>query len=453
MSWRRVAFACLLATSSAAVSVQVAAARQSVPVTFNKDVLPILQENCQACHRPGEIGPMSFLTYKDVRPWAIAIKTAVLSRKMPPWFVEPGPAHFANDPTLSDSDIKTLVAWADGGAVEGDAKNKPAPVTFQDGWNIKPDMIIEMPLDVNLPATGTIEYKYILVKTNFPEDVWISHAEMRPGNRQAVHHMRGIVVPPGNGWMKDATPGVAYEAGDREYGRLTDGTELLGKYNPGLGAQDFSLFDSAKFVPKGSYIVFNIHYTSTGKATTDRSKLGLVFAKRPPAIRYYLSDSLNSNNLAIPPGDSNAEVVSENTVNVDTRLVYVQPHMHGRGKDYELRLYYPSGKFETVFKGKFDFNWQLGYEFEKPIPVPKGTRLVGIAHFDNSANNKFNPDPTKLVFRGEQNWDEMATGYLGFLLDDPKASPRQFFVRSGPSLLPRGKSGPTLADVKSVSNE
>jgi hypothetical protein len=434
---------CLLTASVAATPTQ-----ESSPATFNKDVLPILQKNCQACHRPGEIAPMSFLTYREVRPWAKAIKDAVLSRKMPPWFAEPGYAHFANDRTLSESSIRTLAAWADAGAPEGAEKDKPAPVRFPDGWNLKPDLIVEMPQDIQLPATGTIEYKYILVKTNFPEDMWIAAAEMRPGNPQVVHHMRGIVRPPGSEWMKNAVPGVAYETGMPEMGREGEGTDLLGKFNPGIGGQDFNLFDSAKFVPKGSDIIFNIHYTPIGKPTTDRSKLGLVFAKRPPKMRYFLSASLSAFNLAIPPGDSNAEVVSENTVMEDTQLVYIQPHMHVRGKDYEVRLIYPSGKTETVFKAKFDFNWQLGYDLAKPIPIPKGTRLVGISHFDNSANNKFNPDPTKLVFRGEQNWDEMATGYLGFLVDPRIADPKKLFVRSGPSLLPRGTSGPTLTQLQ-----
>jgi hypothetical protein len=420
----------------------------AVPVTFNRHVLPILQEHCQGCHRPGEIAPMSLLTYAEARPWARAMKNAVLTRKMPPWFADPGYSHYANDSTLSDADIRTLAAWADGGGPEGDAKDKPAPRIFQEGWNIKPDMIIEMPLDIDLPASGTIEYKYILVKTNFPEDMWVTAAEMRPGNRQAVHHMRGIVRPAGSDYMKEATPGVAYEAGDPVMGREGEGSDLLGKYNPGLGAQDFSTFQSAKFVPRGADIVFNIHYTPTGKPDTDKSKLGLVFAKAPPESRYFLSSSLSAMNLAIPPGDPNAEVVSENTVTVDTQLVYIQPHMHVRGKDYELRVVYPSGEIKTVFKAKFDFNWQLGYDLEKPLFIPKGARLVGISHFDNSANNKFNPDPAKRVFRGEQNWDEMATCYLGFLVDPGVANPRSLFVRSGVSLLPRGESGPALSSVK-----
>jgi hypothetical protein len=432
----------LIGIASATISIGAAPAGRTV--TFNKDVLPILQKNCQVCHRPGEVAPMSFLTYADARPWARAMKTAVVSRQMPPWFADPAYGHFANDKTLSDSEIQTIAAWADDGAAEGDERDKPAPVAFEDGWGIKPDMIIEMPKDVDLPASGTINYKYILVKANFPEDVWVVAADLRPGNTQAVHHMRAIVRPPGSDWMKNAEPGVAYEQGDQTMGRQGEGTDLLGKFNPGLGAQDFSRFGSAKFVPKGSDIVFNMHYTATGKPATDRSRLGLVFVKQPPKLRYFTNDGPTAGNLAIPAGATRAEVVSEMTATADTELVYLQPHMHLRGKDYEVRLIYPSGRAETVFKAKWDFNWQLGYDLAEPIPIPKGTRIVGIAHYDNSAANRFNPDPTKLVVWGPQNWEEMQNCFMSFLIDPSLKDPKSLFRPSGPSLLPRGTSGPTL---------
>jgi len=450
MSLRRVAVAGLIVGIAAMAASVRTVAEENAPaaVTFNKDVLPILQENCQTCHRPGEVAPMSLLTFKDARPWAKSIKTAVTTRQMPPWFADPAYGHFANNKTLSDAAIKTLVAWADTGTLEGNPKDAPAPRVFNEGWNLKPDMIIEMPKDVPLPATGTINYKSILVKANFTEDRWVVAAELRPGNNAAVHHMRAIVRPPNSGWMKDAVPGVAYEAGDAEVGRQAAESDLLGKFNPGLGAQDFSEFESAKFVPKGSDIVFSMHYTAIGKETTDRSKLGLVFAKNPPKVRYFVSDGPTGSNLAIPAGATNAEVVSEMTAQEDTKLVYLQPHMHLRGKDYEVRLMFPNGKTETIFKAKWDFNWQLGYDLEKPIDIPKGTRIVGIAHYDNSTNNKFNPDPTKLIIWGNQNWDEMQNCFMGFLVDPKLPNPKTLFKATGVSLLPRGSSGPTLAGLK-----
>jgi hypothetical protein len=206
---------------------------------------------------------------------------------------------------------------------------------------------------------------------------------------------------------------------------------------------------AAKFIPKGSDIVFSMHYTPTGKETTDRSKVGLVFAKAPPKVRYFTANVPGAQNLVIPAGDSNAEVVGEVTVQTDNvQLVYVQPHMHLRGKDYELRLVYPTGEVQTVFKGKWDFNWQQGFDLAKPIPMPKGTRMIGITHYDNSKNNPMNPDPTKEVLWGPQNWDEMSALFIGVLFPvDTK--PLDVFKRSGPSLLKRvpGQAGPTLSAV------
>ena len=430
-----------------AMGIAALAATNSAPVTFNKDVLPILQKNCQGCHRPGELAPMSFLSYSETRPWAKAMKQAVVTKKMPPWFAEKG--HFANDRTLTDDEISTLARWADNGAPEGDAKDKPAPLAFQDGWNIEPDLIVEMPKEFQVAASGTINYQNFLVKVNFPEDRWVVAAEMRPGNPKVVHHGRVIVRPPTSTWMAKAVPGEPYEEGSDGMGGARAGTDLLGKYNPGLGAQSFEVDGSAKFIPKGSDLVFNLHYTAVGTPQTDRSKVGLVFAKQPPKLRYWMSPGTPAAfNLVIPAGDSNAEVVSEVTIGVDgARLVYIQPHLHLRGKDYEIRLTYPTGETETIFKGVWDFNWQVGYQLAKPVPVPKGTKILAIAHYDNSINNKFNPDPTKTVWWGDQNWDEMQSGFLGLVVA-ADSDVNKIFIPSGPSLLPRGTTaGPSLASV------
>lgn len=390
---------------------------------------------------------MSFLSYSETRPWAKAMKQAVVTKKMPPWFAEKG--HFANDRTLTDDEISTLARWADNGAPEGDAKDKPAPLAFQDGWNIQPDLIVEMPNEFHVAANGTINYQNFLVKVNFPEDRWVVAAEMRPGNPKVVHHGRVIVRPPTSTWMAKAVPGEPYEEGSDGMGGARAGTDLLGKYNPGLGAQSFEVDGSAKFIPKGSDLVFNLHYTAVGTPQTDRSRVGLVFAKHPPKLRYWMSPGTPAAfNLVIPAGDSNAEVVSEVTIGVDgARLVYIQPHLHLRGKDYEIRLTYPTGETETIFKGVWDFNWQVGYQLAKPVPVPKGTKILAIAHYDNSINNKFNPDPTKTVWWGDQNWDEMQSGFLGLVVA-ADSDVNKIFIPSGPSLLPRGTTaGPSLASV------
>jgi hypothetical protein len=420
-------------------------------VTFNKDVLPILQNNCQECHRAGEIAPMSLMTYTEARPWAKAIKIAVVSQKMPPWFADPKIGHFANDRRLNEAQIQTLAAWVDNGAPEGDAKDKPAPRKFQEGWNLKPDMVISVPNAFQLPATGTIDYQYILVKGNITEDLWVRQAEMRPSNNAVLHHGKVWVRPPGSHWMEHATPGVPYSTG---MGKNTadEGNDIIGKYNPGLGAQNFEIDGSAKLIPKGSDFVFELHYTTIGKPASDTARVGLVLAKSAPVTRYYTSPGTPAAlNLVIPANESNVEVASESTVGTDVRLVYIQPHAHLRGKDFEIRVVYPTGEKETIFKGKFDFNWQLGYDLAKPLVLPKGTKIVSIAHYDNSANNPSNPDPTKEVHWGPQNWDEMQSVFLGFIfpVDTNIAT---VLKASGPSLLPRPKTGggPTLAalDVK-----
>ncbi len=418
--------------------------------TFNRDVLPILQQNCQECHRAGEIAPMSLLTYSEARPWAKAIKAAVVGQKMPPWFADPKVGHFANDRRLSEAQIQTLAAWADSGAPEGEAKDKPAPRKFQEGWNIKPDMVIEMPNAFQLPATGTIDYQYILVKGNITQDLWVKEAEMRPSNNAVLHHGKVWVRPPGSHWMENATPGVPYSTG---MGRnsTSEGNDIIGKYNPGLGAQSFDIDGSAKLIPRGSDFVFELHYTAVGKPATDVSKVGLVLAKHAPGMRYYTSPGTPAaTNLVIPPNQSNVEVASESTVGADgVKLVYIQPHAHLRGKDFEITLVYPTGEKETVFRGKFDFNWQLGYDLAKPIVLPKGTRIVSVAHYDNSANNPFNPDPSKTVLWGPQNWDEMQSVFLGFVMP-VHTEVADVLHASGPSLQPRPRTGggPTLAALE-----
>jgi hypothetical protein len=237
------------------------------PVTFNKDVLPILQRECQVCHRAGEIGPMPFLTYEGTRPWAKAIKVAVLSKKMPPWFADPKYGHFTNERHLSEAEIATLAAWANNGAPEGDAKDKPAPVAFRDGWNIRPDLIFKFPKPFAIPAKGTVEYTYITVSAPFKEDTWVVAGEVRPTDRAHVHHVVANVRPKGSKWMIQSqlgsepyAPGPTRNAdlikaagGDRAV--LVDNEFLVG-YVPGMQAQRFDIDDSAKLIPAGADIVF-----------------------------------------------------------------------------------------------------------------------------------------------------------------------------------------------------
>ena len=446
---------CLSGSLVGMMGVTAMAATDSTP-TFNKDVLPIMEKNCQSCHRPGEVAPMSLLTYADARPWAKSIKTAVATRKMPPWFADTKVGvHFKNQMTLSDADINTLVAWVDKGAPEGDAKDKPAPLTLTQGWNIRPDVVVAMAKPFVVPAKGTIEYKYQVVKTNFPEDMWVTAAEMRPGDPAVVHHGKVWVRPPGSHWMENAVPGESYDnkanrdiMGKKQMEEGDGGTDILGKYNPGLGAQDFTAEGSAKFLPKGSDLVFENHYTADGKETPNVDLVALTVSRIAPTTReYYYTSGPSASNLVIPAGDPNAEVVGEVTVaKDDVKLVYMQPHMHLLAKDMEIRAVYPTGEMQTLLYAKWDFMWQQGYELEKPLALPKGTRLISIVHFDNSKNNQFAPTPDKEVLWGDQTWEEMSNLFVGLTV--PVNSKKDgIFKRSGPSLLKRvpGVAGPTIS--------
>lgn len=407
---------------------------------FHRDIVPILQAHCQSCHRPGEVAPTSFLTYAQVRPWAKAIKAAVLTGKMPPWLADPAYGCFSNDARLKPAEVQALVDWANSGAREGNPKDAPAPLQFSDGWSLKPDIVIALPKPVPIPANGPINYKYVVVKTNFPRDLWVSVSEMRPGNRRVLHHGKVWVRPPGSRWMADAIPGepYEYEVHRDRIGRnlMADGNEVVGKYNPGLGVQhyDASGSDAGVLVPKGSDLVFEMHYTPIGEPASDQSRVGLVVRNQPPLQRYHYSIRLATPAMRIPPRVANFEVVSEVTVDAPARLVYIQPHMHLRGKDYELRIVYPGREATpvTVFKSKYDFNWQLGYVLAKPVQLPVGARLIGIAHYDNSVNNPANPDPNQEVRWGPQNNDEMSNGFLGLLID-PATPASAVLRRTGPS--------------------
>ena len=400
-------------------------AASNTPATYHKDVVPVLQKNCQACHRPGEAAPMSFLTYKDTRPWAQAIKHSVLAKKMPPWFADPHYGKFSNERKLSESELATLVSWVDGGAVEGNPKDAPKPVAFVDGWTIgKPDAIIEMPSDFKVQNSGTVEYHYVILPTNFTEDKWVERAEVRPGSRAVVHHVIAFIRPAGVKWMADQPYGVPFvpkrETRGRNSGDAESGpggaTEMLIGYAPGLQASSWAP-GQAKLVPKGADLVLQLHYTTNGKETTDRSKVGLVFAKQPVKQRI-LTINATQARFAIPPGDSNYEVKSELTLKAPASLVSLMPHMHMRGKDFKYTAVYPGGESEVLLSvPKYAFAWQLWYEEATAKLLPAGTKIECVAHFDNSANNPTNPDPSKEVKWGDQSWEEMMIGWFDVAID------------------------------------
>jgi hypothetical protein len=391
-----------------------AAATTQPPVTFSRDVLLLLQRSCQGCHRPGEAAPFSLLTYEESRPWAKAMKEAVLLHKMPPWFADPHIGKFSNDRSLSEKDISTLVAWSDQGAPQGDPKDAPAPLQFIEGWRIpKPDVVIEMPNDFHVPSSGVLNLQHIVVPSGFTEDRWVQCTEVRPGNRALVHHIVVFTREPGSKWLKDAKIGVPFDPDKKHKRKKDDGVpgEGVAGYTPGAFPVPLPP-GQAILIKAGSDIVFQMHYTTNGKAGTDRSRLGLVFAPGPPKQRVASLAAYNDD-LKIPAGDPNYRVDSVFDLGAEVQLTSMQPHMHSRGKDFEFRAIYPNGQTETLLRVlNYSFSWQLSYDLAKPIVLPKGTRIQCTAHFDNSANNPNNPDPNKEVSWGDQTFDEMMIGFF-----------------------------------------
>jgi hypothetical protein len=381
-------------------------------VTFSKDVAPILYKSCAECHRPGEIAPMSLLTYQEVRPWAKSIRERVVQRSMPPWSADPKYGHWANDPRLSQKEIDTITAWVDTGAPQGDAKDLPQIPKFTDGWTIgTPDAVIAMQDEYTVPADGTVPYLYFTMPTGFTEDKWIQAMEIRPGNRSVVHHVIAYAQDPN---VKDTNPGGE--------GELRRGRTHLGGITPNKTGIVFGN-GTARLIKKGSNIVFQMHYTTNGQVSKDRTKIGFVFAKEP-AKRMLMTGNAADARFAIPPGDPNYEVKASKTFNEDILITSFMPHMHVRGKAFTYTAVYPDGRSEILLNvPKYDFNWQLTYIPKQPILVPKGTRLDCVAYFDNSTKNKFNPDPAQTVRWGDQTWEEMMIGWYTYVRagDQPKA--------------------------------
>jgi hypothetical protein len=404
-----------------------ASSRESAAVpTYSKDVAPILYKNCVGCHRPGEIGPMSLLTYADVRPHAKAIRDEVGDGNMPPWHADPKHGKFANDRSLSTADRETLLRWANNGAPEGNRADLPPAPKFVDGWMVgQPDLVLTLP-EYKVPADGFVEYEYIEVPTNLTEDKWIQALEVRPGNREVVHHViaharpaeperrpgalgfnRDMDIPPGQtGGPAEAEGAPKRARGLSRYPRPQRTGVAIGGFAPGTSSLSFPA-GTAMLLRKGSTIVLQMHYTTNGKETTDQTKIGFFFSKEPPKEEMRFANLANGN-FVIPAGAADHVVSAEMTTTADITLRNMLPHTHLRGKSWEYTAIFPDGRSEILLSvPKYDFNWQTDYVFAQPVKLPKGTRIRAVAHYDNSAANKNNPDPKAAVTWGDQTWEEM----------------------------------------------
>jgi hypothetical protein len=407
-------------------------ATDAVTPTFSKDVAPIVFRNCVGCHRPGESAPMSLLTYADARPWARAMSRRVVEGSMPPWHADAESGTFDNERRLSAEEKELIRRWADGGAPEGDPKDLPAAPAFTDGWSIgKPDVVFQMAEDYSVPATGTVQYEYFTIPTNFSEAKWVQAIEVRPGNRALVHHVLVYYQAPGDA---NAIAGVLDlniqdsrtpppVAGSRPRQRGVGQRRLIATYAPGTAPQVFRPGTAMRLAP-GGVLEFQMHYTANGTAGTDRSKVGLIFAKEPPATEIRASQFLNGQ-FTIPPGAPDYRVDTDVGFLQDATLWGVFPHTHVRGKRWNYVLVLPDGTKKPLLSvPKYDFNWQTYYMFKEPVQIPKGARILSSAWYDNSPANRSNPDPTAAVRWGDQTWEEMQYTGLLFSVNSVLTGPR-----------------------------
>jgi peroxiredoxin len=361
--------------------------------TYASDAAAIIQNRCTSCHRAGQVAPFSLQSYDDARKHAAMVREVVDNRRMPPWHADPRHGKFANDRSLTAKERATLLAWLDRGTPLGDPRAIPTAPTFPEKWGIgTPDVVFEIPEEYTVPSQGVVAYVHFKVPTNFTEDRWIQAAEAMPGDRAVVHHI--VVYLDTHGKETVQGPGghfCAYAPGD-----------LPSVFQEG----------TAKRIPAGSDLIFQLHYTPNGEVRKDRSKLGLIFAKTPPEREAFTMAILKQDFL-IPPNADDVAVEASTTLPDEVRLLSFMPHMHLRGKDFRYTVTKPDGKPEVVLSvPAYDFGWQSYYNLAEPIVLPKGTKIDCLAHFDNSSNNLNNPDPTKMVRWGEQTFEEMMIGYI-----------------------------------------
>ena len=434
------------------------AGRTNDTPTFTKEVAPILFDNCVSCHRPGDIAPMSFLSYREVRPWSRAIKGKVVSREMPPWHASPGGIPMRNVRRLAQEQIDVIADWADGGAPQGDPADMPPLPSFTDNeWHHPsgrpPDHILPLPIDMHIPAEGELPYFTLYSELPFEEDVFAEAIEMLPSNRSVVHHLSAnvttlpedTVLIDGVPYDSDGLPLTADQiraASDRDSNVLGGSTKLI-CFVPGRGFEQFHT-GVAKRVPGKQFLQWSLHYNATGQPETDRSRIGIWLAKSqvthemlsrtigsplPTMPDRTLPVVVNGEQVprrevpVIPPFADNWAITMQTDVAEPITFYAISPHMHLRGKDMRFRLVWPDGRDEILLDvPRYDFNWQTEFELIEPLRIPAGSRLIVEGHYDNSPNNRYNPAPHREVYWGEQSWDEMFEGWINYSIDSQDLS-------------------------------
>ena len=397
---------------TAAASVRSAEA-QATP-TFSKDVAPILYHSCVNCHRPGQIAPMSLLTYESARPWARSIKERVMRREMPPWHIDQtvGIKEYKDDPSLSDAQIQTIVRWADGGAPQGNVADLPKMPTFasDDEWTIgKPDLIVAAP-KYTVKANMADWFGSFYVDAGLTEDRWVKAIEVKPGDKRVVHHT--IVYSQQND--EEELQAFVPERENDGFNRNA-GTRLIEYAIGNLG--DVYQEGTARLMKAGAKIHFSAHYHAIAEDVTEQTRVGIVFYPKGYKPKYIIQNKLvGAGNLDIPPGDGDVRNDAYFTLKKPAKLLLFQPHMHYRGKAMALEAIYPDRRVELLsYVPRFDVMWQVTYAYQNPPVFPAGTVLHQTSWHDNSANNKRNPDPTNWVGSGNRTIDEMSIGHIDFI--------------------------------------
>ena len=384
-------------------------AREPRSVSYASDVVPILRAKCVACHRRGGIGPWAMDGYERIKTWSPRIRAALLTGRMPPWHADPAIGAFTNDRSLSVEQKRTLVRWIDGGVPRGTEADplatKPPPPA--DEWPLgKPDVVIELPHE-EIPATGTLDYRYVEIPAPVSRDTWVRAIHLAPRNPAAMHHAALFLAYP-----------VVWQHRQPQWHGGAAG--FFGAYAPGLQPVPFPA-DSGGFLPAGSSLVFQLHYTTSGQAATDRPRAALYFHRKPPALEARVVSGVNVE-FVIPPNADDYPVEASYVFESPVTLQGFLPHMHYRGKRFRYEAHYPDGRREVLLSvPRYDFNWQTYYALKTPKPIPAQTRIVMTGAFDNSARNPANPDASKEVRWGHQSWDEMFVGYMMYTAPRPPA--------------------------------
>jgi len=401
-----------------AVTMTLAAATSAhaadVVPTFSKDVAPIFYRSCVNCHRPGQIAPMSLLTFDTARPWARAIKDRVVRREMPPWHIDQtvGITEYKDDPSLSNEEIRTVVRWVDGGAPQGNAADMPPMPTFasDDEWSIgKPDLIISAP-KYTVKANMADWFGSFYVDSGLTEDRWIKAIEVKPGDKRVVHHTIVYSQQDDDAELKQFVPERENDGFNRNAG-----TRLIEYAIGNLGDQ----YDegTARLMKAGAKIHFSAHYHAIAEDVDEQTRVGVVFYPKGYTPKYIIQNKLvGAQNLDIPPGEADARNDAYFTLKKPAKLILFQPHMHYRGKAMALEAIYPDRRVELLsYVPRFDVMWQITYAYKNPPVFPAGTVLHQTSWHDNSANNKRNPDPTNWVGSGNRTIDEMSIGHIDFI--------------------------------------